>query len=214
MAITTYAELVAALDGSTGYLHRSDLTARIPDFIKLAESEINSDLKLLLQETEATLTATIGSRLMSVPVRFGTPIALWCTTYSPRVEILYRDAAQLPVYDTSAPAEYYTIDGAYVATDSAADSAHTYTLRYLTNFDLETTLTNTVLTNWPKIYLFGALLQSIAFTRDMSQQALWQSEYDKAVMKALRDTNATKSKQTLRCDTFFASRRANVYRGM
>ena len=213
MAIASYAELVTALDGSTGYLHRSDLTARIPDFIKLAESEINSDLKLLLQETESNLTATVASRLIAVPTRFGTPIALWCTTYSPRIEIMYREASQLPVSDTSGPAQFYTIDGAYVATDNSADVAYTYIFRYLQNVDLETTLTNTVLTNWPKIYLFGALLQSIAFTRDYANQGYWQNEYDKAVMKAMRDTNATKSKQTLRVDSFFGARRNNVYRG-
>jgi len=214
MSITSYSELVAALDGSTGYLHRSDLTARIPDFITLAESEINSDLKLLLQETEATLTATVSSRQMAVPTRFGTPIALWCTTYSPRIEIMYRNAAELPVSDTAGPAQFYTIDGAFVATDNAADVAYTYTLRYLTNFDLATTLTNTVLTNWPKVYLFGALLQSIAFTRDYAQQQYWQAEYDRAIAKAMKDTVATKSKQTLRIDSFFAARRNNVYRGL
>jgi hypothetical protein len=213
MALTTYAELVAALDGSTGYLHRSDLTARIPDFIKLAESEINSDLALLLQEVETTLTATVSSRQMAVPTRFGTPIALWCTTYSPRIEIVYRNASELPVSDTAGPAQFYTVDGDYIATDNLADVAYTYTLRYLTNFDLATTLTNTVLTNWPKIYLFGTLLQSIAYTRDLSQQGYWQSEYNAALAKAMKDTVATKSKQTLRIDPFFGARRNNVYRG-
>lgn len=214
MSIANYAELVAALDGSMGYLHRSDLTARIPDFIKLAESGINSDLKLLLQETETTLTATVASRQMAVPTRFGTPIALWCTTYSPRIEIMYRDAAQLPVSDTSGPAQFYTVDGAYIATDNAADVAYTYILRFLTNFDLETTSTNTVLTNWPQVYLYGALLQSIDFTRDYANESRWQRGYDKAIAKAMRDTNATKSKQTLRVDSFFGARRNNVYRGM
>ena len=87
MSITTYAELITALDGGSGYLHRTDLTAKVPDFIDLAESKINRRLKLLLQETEATLTASIGSRLMSVPTLFGTPIKLWCTTYEPRDEL-------------------------------------------------------------------------------------------------------------------------------
>lgn len=214
MTIATYAELVAALDGSDGYLHRTDLTARIPDFIALAESEINSDLALLLQETETTLTATVASRQMAVPARFGTPIALWCTTYSPRIEIVYRNASELPVSDTSGPAQFYTVDGAFIATDNAADVAYTYILRYLTNFDLATTLTNTVLTNWPKVYLYGALLQSIGFTRDYANQAYWQAEYDRAVAKAMKDTVATKSKQTLRIDSFFGARRNNVFRGL
>lgn len=214
MAITTYAQLVTALDGADGYLHRTDLTAKIPDFIRLAESEINSDLKTLLMETETTLTASIGSRLMAVPTRFGKPLALWCTTDSPRVEMIYRTPEDLPVTGDNAPSDFYTIDGAYVATENPADSAHTYTLRYLPVFDIATTLTNTVLTNWPKIYVFGALLQSVAWTRDLAQQGYWQSEYDKAIDKAMIDTNATKSKQTLRCDSFFSGQGSNIYRGI
>ena len=213
MAVTTYSELVTALDGAAGYLHRTDLTARIPDFIELAESEINSDLKLLLQETEATLTATIGSRFMPVPTRFGTPLALWCTTFSPRVDVLYRNAAELPVSNSSGPAQFYTVDGAFIATENKADVAHTYTLRHSQNMDLVTTLTNTVLTNWPKIYIFGALLQSIGVTRDYAQQQYWQAEYERAVLKAMRDTNATKSQQSLRIDNFFGMRRNNIIRG-
>lgn len=213
MAISTFSELVTALDGSTGYLHRSDLTARIPDFIKLAESEINSDLKLLLQETESTLTATISSNQIAVPTRFGTPIALWCTTYSPRMELLYRNAAELPFTNTRGPSQFYTIDGAFIETENNADIAYTYTLRYVQDVDLATTLTNTVLSNWPKIYLFGALLQSIGYTRDYAQQGYWQAEYERAVLKAMRDTNATKSKQSLRSDRFLSMRRANIIRG-
>lgn len=214
MAITTYAQLVTALDGADGYLHRTDLTAKIPDFIRLAESEINSDLAALLQETESTLTATIGSRVMTAPTRFGTPLALWCTTYSPRTEIIYRNPTELPVTESNSPAIFYTVDAGNIATDNPADVAYTYTLRYIPEWDVATTLSNVVLTNWPKVYLFGALLQSVAYTRDLSQQQYWQSEYSKAVSKALQDSNATKSKQTLRCDPFFAGMRANIYRGV
>lgn len=213
MAITTYAELVTALDGAGGYLHRTDLTVKIPDFIRLAESEINSDLSILDQETEATLTATVSSRNIAQPTRFGTPIALWCTTYSPRIEIVYRTAEQLPVTATNGPARFYTVDGANISTDNPADVAYTYTLRYIPKWDIATSLTNVVLTNWPKVYIFGTLLQSIPWTRDLSQQGYWQSEYDKAISKAQRDSNATKGKQTLRCDSFFSGQRSNIYRG-
>lgn len=213
MPITNYTELVAAIDGASGYLHRTDLTAKIPDFIRLAESELNSDLSLLLQETEATLTATVGSRLIAQPTRFGTPIALWCTTYSPRIEIRYQTPELLPVTENNGAARFYTVDGTNIATDNPADVAYTYTLRYIPTWDIATTSTNVVLTNWPKAYIFGTLLQSVATTRDMSQVAYWQSEYDKAIAKAQRDSTATKGKQTLRCDGFFTQRRPNIYAG-
>lgn len=213
MAVTTYAELVAALDGASGYLHRTDLTAKIPDFIRLCEADLASDLRLLLAETETTLTATTGSRLMAVPTRFGTPLALWCTTYSPRLELTFRDTLDIPVTETNSPSSFYTVDGANIATEHPADSAHTYTLRYLPKWDIATTLTNTVLTNWPAVYIFGSLLKSVAFTRDISQQQYWQMEYDRAVQKAMRDTIRTKGKATLRSDAFFLSQRSNINRG-
>lgn len=211
MALTTYAELVAALDGTTGYLHRGDLTAKIPDFIKLAESKINRKLKLLLQEAEATLTAVVGSRLMAVPTRFGTPIALWCTTYPPRKEVIFRDSADLPVTDTSSASDYYTVDGAYIATENPADIAYTYTLRYLTRFDLATTLTNVVLSDYPDVYLYGTLLASVSYTGDQSNAQTWNGLYENALKEAVTHTIATKGKAMLRTD--FGAARSNILRG-
>lgn len=211
MSIANYTELVAALDGQTGYLHRTDLTAKIPDFIKICESKLNRKLKLLLQETETTLTATIGSRLMAVPTRFGTPIALWLTTYDPRDELIYRTPDQLPVTTDNGGSDYYTVDGAYIATENPADQAYIYTLRYWTKFDIATTTTNTVLTNYPDIYIYGTLLASIPWTQDGTQFDLWNGLYEQGIREAIQDTNATKGKATLR--TEFGGHRSNILRG-
>lgn len=211
MSITTYAELVTALDGASGYLHRTDLTAKIPDFIRLAESKINRKLRLLLQEQESTLTATIGSRLMAVPTRFGTPIALWLETYQPREEMIYVNPEALEVTQSAAASDYYTVDGSNIATENPADIAYTYTLRYLTTFDLATTLTNTVLTDYPDVYIYGALAESVSWTQQFDLLAVWQGKFDAAIKEAISDTNATKSKAMLR--TEFAGSRPNIIRG-
>ena len=209
--ITTYAELVTALDGTSGYLHRTDLTAKIPDFIKLAESKINRKLRLLLGETESTLTATIGSRLMAVPTRFGSPIELWDTTNEPRTEMLFMQPDLLPVTTTNGASEYYTVDGAFIATENPADVAYTYTLRYQTKFNLETTSTNTILDNYPDIYVYGALLASIPFTRDYKNFDVWNALYSNAIDEAMTDSNVTRRKALLR--TEFAGSRPNILRG-
>lgn len=209
--ITTYAELVTALDGTSGYLHRTDLTAKIPDFIKLAESKINRKLRLLLGETESTLTATIGSRLMAVPTRFGSPIELWDTTNEPRTKMLFMQPDLLPVTTTNGASEYYTVDGAFIATENPADVAYTYTLRYQTKFNLETTSTNTILDNYPDIYVYGALLASIPFTRDYKNFDVWSALYNNAIDEAMTDSNVTRRKALLR--TEFAGSRPNILRG-
>jgi len=211
MSIATYAELVTALDGASGYLHRGDLTAKIPDFIKVAESRINRKLRVLLQETETTLTATIGSRLMAAPSLFGTPIALWLETYPPREELIYRTPEDLPVTTWNSSSDFYTVDGDYIATENPADIAYSYTLRYWTKFDLETTLTNTVLTNYPDIYIYGTLVASTAWTQDMSQLQFWAQQRDEAMAEAMADTRQTKGKATLR--TEFGGSSPNILRG-
>ena len=211
MSIATYAELVTALDGASGYLHRGDLTAKIPDFIRVAESRINRKLRVLLQETESTLTATIGSRLMSVPTLFGTPVALWLETYEPRDELIYRAPNDLPVTDTSGGSDFYTVDGDNIATENPADIAYSYTLRYCTKFDIASTSTNTVLTNYPDIYIYGTLVASTAWTQDMSQLQFWVQQRDEAMAEAMADTRKTKGKATLR--TEFGGSRPNIIRG-
>ena len=195
----------------SGYLHRTDLTAKIPDFIKLAESKINRKLRLLLGETESTLTATIGSRLMAVPTRFGSPIELWDTTNEPRTKMLYMQPDLLSVTTTNGASEYYTVDGAFIATENPADVAYTYTLRYQTKFNLETTSTNTILDNYPDIYVYGALLASIPFTRDYKNFDVWNALYSNAIDEAMTDSNVTRRKALLR--TEFAGSRPNILRG-
>ena len=211
MSITTYAELVSALDGVGGYLHRGDLTDKIPDFIRVAESRMNRKLRVLLQETESALTATIGSRLMSVPTRFGTPIALWLDTYPPREPLIYRTPDDLPVTTWNSASDFYTVDGDNIATENPADEAYAYTLRYWTKFDLATTLTNTVLTNYPDIYIYGALVASVAWTQDMTQLQFWAQQRDEAMAEAMSDTRKTKGKAVLR--TEFGGSRPNILMG-
>ena len=211
MSITSYAELVTALDGAIGYLHRGDLTAKIPDFIRVAESRINRKLRVLLQELDSPLTATIGSRLMAVPTRFGTPISLWLETYQPRDELKYRTAEDMPVTTDNGGSDYYTVDGDYIATENPADQAYSYTLRYWTKFDIASTSTNTVLTNYPDIYIYGTLVASTAWTQDMSQLQFWAQQRDEAMAEAMADTRKTKGKATLR--TEFCGSRPNIIRG-
>jgi len=214
MSITTYAELVTALDGATGYFHRTDLTAKIPDFIKIAESRMNRRLRLSSQEQETTLTATVSSRTgatMATPTRFGQPVGLWLTTYLPRSEMTYVLPEQLPVTTSNGGSSYYTVDGDYIATENPADQAYTYALRYLQTLSLQTTSTNYVLSDYPDMYIYGTLLASAGYTQDQSQAAMWSSLFDLAIKEAISDTIATKSKAMLR--TEFSHERSNIFRG-
>ena len=67
MSITTYSELQTAV---ANWLKRSDLTANIPDFIRLAEVRIKSLLDLMDLEVTAGLTVTQNSDTVALPADF------------------------------------------------------------------------------------------------------------------------------------------------
>lgn len=64
MAITDYDSLKSAL---AAWLHRSDLTAMIPDFIELAEAKMTCDLDSRSMETRVNLTTVPGSAFLALP---------------------------------------------------------------------------------------------------------------------------------------------------
>ena len=64
MALTTYSELKTSV---ADWLHRSDLSAIIPDLITIAEMRMNSDLSARDMETTATLYTVAGTKTVALP---------------------------------------------------------------------------------------------------------------------------------------------------
>lgn len=207
--LSTYTELKASL---ADWLHRTDLTTRIPDFIHLAEVRLNRRLKLLQQETEAPLTATISSRVLARPADMGNPLALWLTTYPPRQPMVYRTPQTLPVTEFSGQSQYWTVTSSDIQTENPADLAYTYTLRYVAQFALEDTGTNTLLTAHPDTYLYGALMEAAPFTGDAAMAQLWSQRLEIAVKEAMSNSQRNKI-ATLRTDMPGTQRGGNILRG-
>lgn len=209
MALTTYAELQAAI---AGRLHRADLTTRIVDYITIAEKRINRALKLTSQETEATLTAVVGSRSLTIPTLFGTPIALYLTTWLPRTGLEYRLPTDMQVYSSNGPSSKWTIDGSVINTDTPADRAYTYAFRYLAEMNLASTLANVVLTSYPDLYLYGALIEAGIDIKDNDLVASSQGRFNQAMDECMNDANASRSIAKLTTE-LGGSSRSNIIRG-
>jgi hypothetical protein len=210
MALTTYTELQAAI---AGRLHRTDLTTQIVDYITLAEKRINRALRLDAQETEATLTATVGSRSMTVPTLYGSSIALYLTTYLPRIKLEYRLPTEMQVYSDNGPSDNWTIDGSVISTDSPADLAYTYAFRYVAAMSLASTTTNTVLTNYPDLYLYGALIEAGADIKDNELVTVSNSRWEQALTECANDAHKSKSLAKLTTE-LSGSGRSNIIRGI
>jgi hypothetical protein len=198
MAITTKTELEAA---AANWLVRSDLTTRIPEFLALAEARINRLLRYRLAETDASVTATVGARVIALPSAFAEAMNLWIVRDSGRDALEFVDAALLESTTDNAEPRFWTIDGSNLAFDCPCAEAYSFTLRYLAKFTLtDAAPTNALLTNAPDVYLFALLSEAAPFLRD----AELAGAYEARLGQAIRDLNAQSHRnrrfQTLRSE--------------
>jgi len=209
MALSNYTELKAAV---AQWMRRSDLTAEIPDYITLAEKKIVKLLKLRGQETETTLTPNSGDSTVALPADFGSPIALWNTLDDPRTKISQVMPDALAYEDTPGVPDFWAIDGANIRFDCALDGAIPFALRYVKAFELSTSNpTNFVLTEWPDVYLYGALTEGFLAVFDEQRASVWQGKFQAALEVARTTANDNKKGVTLRTD--MDARRFNILTG-
>ena len=190
MAITNYATLQTAI---ANWLHRTDLTAVIPDFIRLAESRINRVFSSRGTELEAVLAATQGSEFVNLPSDFGSPIVLWLESFVPRQELILKLSSELEYAPIRAYPTNYAVKSNQIQFDRIADADYPLRLRYVQNIDLATTDTNYILENYPDIYLFGALVEAAVYIRDMEQMQIWQQKLDMTMNEAQSNENTVKN---------------------
>jgi hypothetical protein len=196
------------------WLHRDDMTDRIPDFIRMAESRINRLLPSRQAETERALTGTISSRTISLPSGFKQLLGLWLTTYSPRQPLIYKLPERLTISTSNAQPHYFTLDGANIAFDCPLDQAYTFALRYREAYNLEQTNTNYLLDNYPGLYLYATLVEAAIYLRDDERLAQWKAIYDTELEEAKRSEAQNKDLATLAVDTALTNRgRFNIYTG-
>lgn len=171
MTISTYAQLQTAV---SNWMHRADLTSYIADFIKQGESILNRKLRTVDMETVGTLTANPASRFLSLPTGFAEMQSLWCE--SPREEIFYVSPAQISEAITTAGGlpHFFTVKS-NIEFDRLPGSAYSLECRYFKSYDIASDLTNTLLTNYPEIYLHAALAGASLFVVDDARLATFRT---------------------------------------
>lgn len=182
MALTTYAELKSAV---ADWLERGDLAPRIPDFIRLAESRLNRRLRLRLMEAEAGLTGAAGQRLLPLPAGFSEALGLWLEGPSGRTPLRFVGPADLAVSSVRGQPAAWTVDQDQAALDRPLDRAGVFTLRMLADLALsDAAPVNAVLTRYPDLYLFGALVEAAPYLRDADLLALFSARLESALAEA------------------------------
>lgn len=187
MAIATYADLQASI---ASWLHRSDLTTIIPDFITLAEARMNGDLNARSMQVRTTLTCvpgpTVAARYVALPTDMVEMKRLVLMT-DPAQVLEYRDPDgiiddNIFLLSSGRPSQF-TIVGGNIELSPAPDSAYSLELVYLQRLPALSTVntTNWALTQNPNVYLFGALVASVLFTQDEARLPMWEAKYKQAV---------------------------------
>lgn len=201
MAITTYAELQTAV---ANWLDRGDLTARIPEFIALAEADINSQFSNIRTiESSSTLTPVSGSRYIALPTGFREPLNLWLQWVSSAgvqdMRALTPETMAISTVNSIPVA--WCIDGSNVAFDCPNQSSgtdYTFLFRWAGSVALsDSTTTNLILANYPNVYLFGALREAAPYLRDAEAVSFWEGRYMDAIEKAKSKEMRNKALTTL-----------------
>src|SRR5262249_46178746 len=159
-----------------------DLTARIPEFIDLAEARLNRVLRARLAEAEASLAATTGVRTIPLPAGFAEPLALWIMQGTDRQPLRFVDASLLAAATRQGQPTRWSIDGANLAFERPCDQAYAFVLRMLVKFALsDSAPTNALLSDYPDVYLFAVLAEAGPFLRDAELAQAYAERLERAI---------------------------------
>lgn len=179
MAITTYAELQAA---AANWLVRADLTARIPEFIALAEARLNRLLRMRLAEAEVALTATPGARTIPLPAGFGEPLALWIVETGGRRGLPFVEPSLMAATSLAGRPAMWSVDGPNLAFERPCDQPYGFIFRLLTKMALsDNAPTNALLSDCPDAYLFATLAEAGSFLRDTDLAQAYEAKLQAAL---------------------------------
>lgn len=208
MAFTNYAGLQ---DEIRSFLwDRTDVVAKVPSFITLAESEMRRELKTQQSVLSRPFSVAFGQAALPSDERQILSITL---DYDGGTHDLdYATPEQLAQWNETQPGRprFYTIEGNRIRVLPEPNDTYSGTIRYRAAFEAlsDANTTNWILERHPDIYLCGALKWAKAWLIDSDQD--WASPFYAAIDAANRDQPMRQGNSKLRADeaTMMSHRRA------
>jgi hypothetical protein len=190
MAISTYTELKASI---ANFLNRDDLTATIPDFISLAESSINNEIRHWRMETRAE--TTLDGQFTGIPTDWLSTIRFHLTgngtsslEFMSLATIQNSRAAR---NDSAGTPTNYSLNSGQFELMPTPDGEQSAILMYYAKIPTlsGSSETNWLLTHHPDIYLYGALLHSAPYLKEDERAQTWAALYTAAVTRVNNASN-------------------------
>lgn len=190
MAIGTYEELQSAI---SNWLAKSYPTARVQEFIALAEAHIRRELYIRAVEATADLALTASATSVSLPTGFH------------GIRRIYIDGNIKRSIDYFAPPDFwrrygsgetgkpkiFTVEGDLIEFGPAPDADYTGKILYwqrLTPLS-DAATTNDVLTDHPDLYLHASLVEAHEFKGDSPEQTSREAKRDRIITSIRREDN-------------------------
>ena len=185
MALNTYTALKASV---ADFLNRDDLTAVIPDFIALAEAQINRDIRHWKMEARSSGQQSSGDEYMQIPADWVETIRLHLTgTGTTVVNLVSRDSMadkRSAQEDTAGtPIMYTHADGQFQLYPTPSTDTDFELLYFQKIPSLSSNSDNWLLLEAPDVYLYGALLHSAPYLAEDQRVAVWAQMYSASVQR-------------------------------
>ena len=185
MAITTYAQLQTA---TANWLDRTDLSARIPEFIELAEAHFNRVIRQpdMIAKDDSF---SIAGRYTTLPANTLEIIRI-VVDLTPVIVLEYLTPEEISqrriVMSSTGKPYYFTMIGGssnQLEVLPSPDSTYTSSIVYYTRI---AALSDSATSNWllaahPDIYLFGTLVEAEPYLKNDERMPMWTTRLDKAL---------------------------------
>lgn len=171
-------------DAIAGWLHRTDLGGRIPDFVMLAEQRINRDLETQLQEATAMLTTTPGDSFVARPTSV---LSIKALSIPGEGSVDYLSPGQFNDRyarnpDSGIPRHYTRIGGGLRLGPTPNDAYELAAVARLTVPPLaDSAGTNWLIEQHSAVYLAAAMCEALTFTKDSAALQTWEAKYATAI---------------------------------
>ena len=192
MALANNGDLQSAVQ-SWMNRNESGFTAMIPDFIALAEAELNSRVRVRQNMTTAALTLVAWNDYVALPTDFLEDVEL---NYTISAQLLlkasYNDIDRIRGEAVAGQPSLYAINGTNINFERDADASYALTLRYYEAWAIATDSTNWLLTTHPDAYLFGALAEAHGWLGDANAAQWARGKMEAAIQRALTADSRTR----------------------
>lgn len=182
MPITTYDELKTAI---ADFLNRDDLASAVPNFIALAEANMQRKIRHWRQEKRST--AQLDTQYSAIPADFLEAIRFYITSGDTKplelisqAEMLDRKRKNL---NTSGSPSYYAITAGEIEVYPVPDGTYDVELYYYSRVPAlsDAAPTNWLLTYFPDVLLYGALVHSAPYLKEDGRIQVWSALYQEAI---------------------------------